>query len=358
MFDKTKVETALLGIIGLRQPSNPDYAIIDTPNLASTSGYYVTDISMAKVEFYKDSQDYEAISDADFNDLLRATQKSAITSVCNQVFQTQDFRDRNLFYKYPNNNTDAETLNDGFVGWQICVTKEKNVAFEITRVILDFQSNYDNDITLQLYNTGDPNPIQSKVITITEQHQEEVLNWVVDNSGDTYKGNYYLGYIKSATTPVPFKRNYQSSSSISRIEGLVIESTKVDGHTGNVLFDLDSTEGLSENIGINPDVIVYNDYTDFIKQNKGLFGRAIQIDMAIKMMNVISSSLRVNKHERMAAAKVRIVQDINGIDADNGKLKIFGLRAQLLGEISMIKKEVEKLRVGYFGGRIKVATRS
>lgn len=356
MFDKTKVETALLGIVGLNQPNNPDYAIIDTPNLASTSGYYVTDISMAKIEFFKDSQDYEAISNTDFNDLLRTIQKSAITSVCNQVFQTQDFRDRNLFYKRPNNNAEAETLNDGFVGWEICVTKEKNVAFEITRVILDFQGNF-GDIILQLYNTGNPNPIQSKDITITKQHQEEVLNWVVDNSGDTYKGNYYLGYVKSASTPIPFKRNYQSSKILSKIEGLRIDPMKVDGHTGNVLFNLDDTEGLSENIGVNPDVIVYNDYTDFIKQNKGLFGRAIQIDMAIKMMNVISSSLRVNKHERMAAAKVRIVQDINGIDADNGKLKIFGLRTQLFGEIAMIKKEVEKLRLGYFGGRIKVATR-
>lgn len=356
MFDKTKVETALLGIVGLRQPNNPDYAVIDTANLTSTSGYFTTDLSMAKIEFFKDSQDYEAISDPDFNELLRTTQKSAITSVCNQVFQTEDFRDRNVFYRHANNNVDPETLNDGFVGWQIEVTKEKNVAFEITRVILDFESNF-NDITLQLFNSGDPNPIQSQDITITEQHQEEVLNWVIDNSGDTYKGEFYLGYVKSATTPIPFKRNYNNANIISNIGGIRITSIEVTGHTGALLFDLDDTDGLSENIGINPDMLVRDDYTDFIKQNKSLFGRAIQIDMAIKMMNVISSSLRVNKHERMAAAKVRIVQDIGGIDADNGKLKILGLADQLLGEISMIKKEIEKLRLGYFGGRIKVATK-
>ena len=357
MFDNTKVEAALVGIVGLNQPNNPDYAVLDAANQASTSGLFVTDISMAKIEFYKDSQDYEAISDADFNDLLRTTQKSAITSVCNQVFNTEDFRDRNVLYKHATNNISPETLTDGFVGYEIQVTREKNVAFEITRVILDFQGNYPNDITLQLYNTGDPNPIRSKVISITEQHQEEVLNWVVDNSGDTYKGDYYLGYVKSAATPTPFKRDYNNSNVISGIDGLIICPVEFKGHAGATIFDLDDKDGLSENIGVNPDIIVYDDYTDFIKQNRGLFGRAIQIDMAIKMMNVISSSLRVNKHERIAAAKVRIVQDIDGVDADNGKLKILGLRAQLLGEIATIKKEVEKLRLGYFGGRIKVATK-
>jgi hypothetical protein len=359
MFDKAIVENALVGIVGVSNPNNPDYAIIDVANQASTSGYIVTDIALAKVEYLKDSQDYEAISDEDFNELIRTLQKSAISSVCNQVFQTEEFRDRAPFYKHATNNVDAETLDDGFVGWELNVTREKNVAFEITRVILDFQGNFPNDITLQLYNTGDPSPIKSLLVNITEQHQEQVLNWVVDNSGDTYKGDYYLGYVKSATTPIPFKRNYQSSDIISKIDGLTIQPRQVKGHAGSVIFDLNATEGLSENIGVNPDVIIYDDYTDFIKQNRRLLGRAIQLDMAIKMMNVTASSLRVNLSQRIGKdIRVEIFQAIDGIDADGGKLKIIGLRGQLIGEIAMIKKEIEKLRQGYFGGRIMVATRT
>jgi hypothetical protein len=355
MFDKTKVETAYLGIVGINNPSNPEYAIIDTANQSSTSGYMVNDISLAKIEFFKDSQDYEGISDVNFNDLLRTIQKSSITSVCNQVFNTEDFRDRNVLYKHATNNINPETLIDGFVGYEIKVTREKNVAFEITRVILDFQGNYPNDITLQLYNTGDPNPIESKVITISEQHQEVVLNWVVDNSGDTYKGNYYLGYIKSASTPIPFKRNYNNANILSIVDGLRINPVKVVGHTGSILFDLDNTEGLSENIGVNPDITVYDDYTDFIKQNRSLFGRAIQLEMAIRMIQESFSSLRVNRNNRISDEKV--VQVIDGVEAENGKLKILGLRPRLFSEITMIKKEVEKLRLGYFGGRIKVVTK-
>jgi hypothetical protein len=359
MFDKTIVEDTLVGIVGVEQPNNPDYAIIDIANLASTSGYFVTEFPLVKIEFFKEAQDYIDITDADFNDLLRTTQKSAITSVCNQVFQTEDFIDRGLFYKNATNNVDAETLTDGFVNWEINVTKEKNIAFEITRVILDFESNFPNDIILQLYNTGDPNPIQSKTINITEKHQEEVLNWAVDNSGDTYKGDYYLGYIKSATTPVPYKRNYHNANIISKIDGLTIQSMQVTGHTGNEIFDLNDTEGLSENIGVNPDVIVYNDYTDFIKQNRRLFGRAIQLDMAIKMINVSAYSIRVNKDERISdSLQVKMFQAVNGVDAAEGRLKVKGLNEKLIGELTMIKTEVEKLRHGYFGGRVMVYTRT
>ncbi len=357
MFNTTKVENDLVGIVGLRQPNNPDYAVLDAANIASRSGYFVTDITLAKVEFYKDSQDYEGISDVDFNTLLVELQKRAISSVCNLVFTQEDFQDRNLFYKNANNNVDAEVLDDGFVGWRIDVKKEKNVAFEITRVILDFQGNTPNDITLVLYNTGDPNPIQSKVITISEQHQVEELGWVVDNSGDTYKGDYYLGYNKTATTPIPFKRGYNNANVISSIEGLTITPTQVKGHATSTLFDLDDKEGLSENIGVNPDVLVYDDYTDFIKQNQRLFARGIQLDMGIKMLQQSLSSARVNRNERIGEQHaVRVLQTIDGVRTDSGKLTVIGLREQLNSELSSIRMEVTKLRKGYFGGRIMTST--
>ncbi len=357
MFNKTTVENSLFGIVGAEQPLNPDYAIIDVANQGSTSGYLVTDLPMVKVEYYKDTQDYEALTDAEFNTLLTKKQKTAITSICNQVFSTEDFRDRNLFYRNANNNVEAEVLNDGFVGFKIEVTPEKSVAFEITRVILDFQGNYGNDIVLQLYNSGDPNPIQSQTITITEQHQVEELNWVVDNSGDTYKGEYYLGYIKSATTPIPFKREYNGSNILSTIESLAIRGIEVPNHTGNVLFDLEDVDGLGENTGLNPDVFTYDDYTDFIIHNKRLFARAIQLEMGINMLQEASASLRVNRNQRSNEDDVvAMIQTLEGIDAGNGKLRAVGLVEKLASEITQIKVEAEKLRKGYLGGRIMVNT--
>ncbi len=348
----------MVGIVGVRQPLNPDYDIIDAANLLSGSNYFVTDIPHVKIEFFKDAQDYEAITDPEFNDLLRTVQKSAITDVCNMVFNTEAFQDRNPVYSSPNNNVEAEALTDGFVCFYIRVKKEKNFAFKITRVILDFKDTF-GDIELQLYNTGDPNPIQTKTITISEQHQVEQLDWVVDNSDDTYKGDYYLGYVKSGTTPVPFKRNYRNSNAISNIEGLRIETRQVKGHTGNVLFDLDSVEGMSENIGVNPDIVTYDDYTDFILQNKSLFAPAINLKMGILILNTSTSSLRVNRNKDINSADTeRMLQTLNGVDIGNGKLRVPSLGSQLTSAIDSIQTEILKLRTGFLGGRIMVGTRN
>jgi len=357
MFNKTIVADDLVGIVGVENPLDPNYSIIDTANQASTSGYFVTEIPLAKVQYFKESQDYEAITDVEFNDLLRDVQKTAIVSVCNQIFTEEDFIDRNLFYTNANNNISPETLTDGFVGWRIDVTKEKNVAFEITRVILDFESNF-GDITLQLYNTGSPTPIKSQVITISQQHQEVILNWVVDNSGNTYKGDYYLGYVKDGTTPIPFKREYQNANVITCIDRIGVRAIQFKGHTGATIFDLEDEEGLTENIGINPDLLVYNDYTDFIKSNRGLLGKAVQLDMAIKMMNTTLSSLRVNRSQRISdEIIVRMLQEINGSNVEGGKLVVISLRDQLLSEITRVRQEVRKLKKGYLGGPIMVATK-
>jgi len=354
MFNKTKVEDSLVGIVGLRQPLNPTYSVLDTANLTSSSGYFVTDLEYVKTEYIKDAQDFEAITDLDFNILLRNKQKSAIANVCNLVFTSEDFIDRNVFYANANNNTEAETLPDGFVGFKIQVAQEKNIAFEIPRIILDFQSQF-SAFTLYLFNTGDPNPLESKVITITEQHQTEELGWVVDNTNDAYKGDYYIGYIKDVNSPIPFKRNYQAANNISSIKNIGITRVKIEGHTGATLWDLQTEDGMSENTGLNPDLMVFDDYTDFIIQNQRLFARAIQLDMGIGMMTESIASLRSNRNTRVSEQGiVAMVQNLDGVDT-NG-FKIAGLRPTLAGAIKTIKLEIEKLRGSFIPSRLQTIT--
>ena len=72
MFSVTKM-AGLYGAVGVRQPFNAAYAIIDAANQVSRSGLFVTDNPICKVEFLKDSQDYNDITDADFNLLSRTS---------------------------------------------------------------------------------------------------------------------------------------------------------------------------------------------------------------------------------------------------------------------------------------------
>lgn len=344
MINITKIQTALSGLVGFKQPYNPDYAIVDSTNQASSSGYYVTDNPYAKIEYIKDNQDYLDISTTDFNLLLSDIKNSSISNVCNQVFSDYDFIDRTLLFKNASNKVEVEILPTGFVGYRIRVTSQKNVAFKISRVLLDFQGT--GSFTLLLWNTAKKAAIQSKVITITTDHQEVTLDWIVDNTDTTYKGEYYIGYISNSLTVTPYKRDWNAGNVLSSPTYLEVERVKVPNHLTNTLFDLDDVDGLSEDSGLNLDITVYEDYTDFIINNKMLFARAIQINGIIGCIQLYLSSLRSNSNQAQSSQLYeKLMIELKGT-ANESTVKVIGLENQLLGEVASIRTEVSKLKKG------------
>jgi len=339
-----KIQTALLGVVGFKQPYNPSYAIVDSANQLSSSGYFVTDNPYAKIEYIKDNQDYLSISNGDFNLFLNDLKKSAISNVCNQVFNEFDFIDRSLLYKNASNKIDVETLPTGFVGYRINVSNERNVAFKINRVLLDFQGT--GTFTLLLWNTAKKTAIQTKAITITSDHQEVILDWEINNSDTTYKGDYYIGYINSALTVSPYKRDWNAGNVLSQLNYLFIQPVKVINHTTTTLFDLDDVDGLSESNGLNFDITVYDDFTDFVINNKMLFARAIQLDAIIGCIQLYLSSLRSNSNQSQSAQLYeKLMIELKGT-ANESTVKVIGLENQLLGEIASIRTEIGKLKKG------------
>lgn len=353
MVNINKIQSNLVGLVGFKQPYNPNYAILDTDNILSESGYFVTDNPFVKIEYIKDNQDYLNITDEDFNALIVDLKKTAITDVVNQVFSDYDFIDRSLLFKNASNKVDTETLPIGFVGYKIQVSTKKNIAFKINRVLLDFAE--ECTIELLLFNTSKKEPIQQKTIDVLFTHQEEVLNWVVDNSNDTYKGDYYLGYI-STNLIKPYKREWQSANILTNPTYLNIERVCVDNHSTNKLFNLDLVDGLSEDSGLNLDISVFEDFTDFVLNNKMLFARAMQLSCVIKCVNLYLSSLRLNANNTTSNQLYqKIMVELEG--TDNEVIKSKGLRSQLLTEITSIKNEIQKLQKGFFKtGQIMVQT--
>lgn len=350
MFKATKIATGLLGIVGFRQPYNPTYAILDADNILSDSGLYVNDNPYAKIEFIKDNQDYKDISDEDFNLLLKDMQKSSIISVCNQVFNEFDFIDRNVIYKNASNKTEVETLPNGFVGYKIKVSSAKNTAFNINRVILDFDGTGTFD--LLLFNTGKKDALLTKTITIASDNQVEELNWELDNTNTTYKGDYYIGYVTDGITVTPFKREWNNANLMSNFKELCLEKVYVTNHTSNELFDLTLVNGLSKDTGLNLDISVYDDYTDFILNNKMLFAKAISLEFTIRCLQMYVSSLRSNGNERKAQELYqKIMVEIEGTKGSDSLISVTGLREQVLGEISQLKQEVKKLKTGILKSR-------
>jgi len=139
MFDVSKIKDSLSGLVGFKQPFNPDYAIIDADNQLSESGYYVNSNPFAKIEFIKDCQDYRSISDANFNIVLKDIIEDSVVNTVNQVFDESSYIDRQVLYKNALNKNETEILPNGFVGYKIEVDDTKSIAFKITRLFLDFE---------------------------------------------------------------------------------------------------------------------------------------------------------------------------------------------------------------------------
>ena len=357
MFNVTNIRANFYGVVGFRQPLNPEFAILDAANQISRSGYLVTDNPFVKIESIIANVDYKDLSDAEFNTILKNMQEESITNVCGKVFSGTDYIDRQVLYPFAQNKVNTETLAQGLITHKIGVSIKKNIAFEISRILLDFEGA--GDIELMLFNTSDEDPIFTKTITIASTHQEEVLNWKVDNSGDTYKGEYYLGYRTNAAaigTLKPYKRDYEQSNVVSNITYLNIEKQMFVGHATNKLPDLTTEESYDEASGLNPDITVYEDYTDLIKQNEMLFARAINLDLQISCLGQYQASLRSNKDQRNAdRVSVRVTQEIEGQSGD-GLVTITGLRPQLIRSISKIAEEIDRIKKGYFGDRAKIDT--
>lgn len=353
MFDVTKIQTGLTGLVGIRQPLDPTYAILDATNLASRSGLYLDDIPNFKLKYYIDTQDYAAASNVDMNNHLRTIQDSAIVNVCNAVFGKESYIDRGFLYSHAMNRINVDTgLLNGFVGFKIKPSMTKNVAFKITRVRLEFQGA--GDITLVLFNSALNVPMQTKTVTISQNTQLETLNWVVSNSDGDYKGEYYFGYIYDGTLQ-PFKRDYENSNIQNVYKEMSVEKVYVENGDAVNLFDLSQVHGLSQNTGLNPDITVYDDFTDMILQNEHLFAKAVQLSWVIDIMNRYVNSTRSNRNERLSKEQLMLIQAIEGTKPD-APIKVTGLR-QLLGwELKSVRKEIKDLQRGYFGGQIKVGT--
>lgn len=354
MFNPTKIKE-LHGIVGLEQPFDPEYAILDADNLVSRSGYLsnLSSNPYAKIRFIKNAQDYAEISDMDFNKLIKGIQQASILEACNSIFNKPDFRERNLVYQYPLNKVNTTSLQAGFVCDKIKVTKDNNIGFNISRVILDFKGT--GDITLQLYSSQQQDPLFSQLITITGTSQEEALNWEVNNDGVNYKAEYYLGYISNASL-TPFKRDYERSSIVSCFTDLDITQVQFKGHVTNVIPNLTTDDGLSDYNGINADISVYDDYTDLILREEKLLAKVIDLQFQINLMRIYLGSVRSNGDQRKSNdLYVQIMTFIEGTGKDVVP-KVVGIKSKLLSEITSIRKHIIKGKTGLFGGALMQTT--
>ena len=90
MYNIPAIKTNLFGEVGWRQPLETEFAIIDAPNLISSSGLIFQDFhSLVTIENLKNVIP-ESLSDVDFNTFISDMQKGAIAKVVQNIFQKKN----------------------------------------------------------------------------------------------------------------------------------------------------------------------------------------------------------------------------------------------------------------------------
>lgn len=355
MFDVNLIKQEFKGLVGFRQPANPKFAILDSENLESKSGLYVTDNPYAKIEYVVANVDYERATVTQINQILKRMLETSAVNICSQVFIDDDFIDRNQVYTNTQNKVDEIELPTGFVGYRINIHDNKNIAIRINRIILEMVEA--GMLDLLVFNSNKKEPIKTVTINFEAFYHAQTLDIILNDLG-FHKGSFFIGFINT-TAIKTYKKNYYDSIQMNNIEHLSIQNNIVENHTDAMLFDLNNTKELSEYVGFNLDITVIDDYTDFIVTNKFLFARAIYLDAIIATMNICAATLRSNSDERSANELYgRIMTEIEGTRPDDNVISVKGLRPQMIYEISQIREQLVKLKGGFFGRGYFVDTQS
>jgi len=327
----------LLGLVAFRQPTLSGYGILDSDNIASSSGLYVDDVSgLLTVKNLKQTQEDPDISDAEFNTFLKNRMKSSFVTLTSSIFGEGDLVENNVLYPYENDWIDANKLTNAtdFVGFEIDPAKTKNLAIVINKVMLEF-SDADSVKVLLFHSSQNALQDSDTVTTVAKSAKHTSVKYNLPAFNSVAGGKWYIGYLRSGLTAQAYDRDYHSAKYDHRFRTFDIRPIQVAGWDAETLFDVNDIEYVDETWGMNFDITVYKDYTSLIVENANRFARGLQLQVAADLLNLLATSARSNRDERNVKAEALF--ELNGNRANPDIPQTVGILKQLKDEISKLK---------------------
>lgn len=340
MIQVDKINTAFFSdseshLIGYRQDLDPEFDIVDANNITSTSGEFFQDFSpLVTIPNIHQNQQYAAISDDDFNTLLRTLSKAATIKVLREVFSDMDYVENKILYPFENIWTNTIDNTTSFVGYEINIAKRKDFLTTLNQVFTSF--NGVDTVKLLVFHSSKDALIHSQEVTTVENSDvATVVDW--DFSPTEFAGGkFYIGYLRSGLTSKAINREWDSSNIRNCYKTLGIRPIIIDGWDQETLFDVDDIEYEDETYGLNFDITTWKDYTNVIIQNKNKFVKAIGLQLAVDVLDLILKSTRSNKNERQMSTNVLLERD-GIIDASKDATRVDAIIPRLRREIKSLK---------------------
>lgn len=313
MINNKLIQDNLLGLVGFRTSYDPNTPNLNTVNTESESGLYFNNISnFVSVKNIYDTQEYADISENDFNSYLTNEINEVILSLVKSVIMEQSHTYESCaMFPYEQDFSSVNSPGTGFVGVKIKPNTNKSVMLKIGSIAASFNaastfyiyvfSSELRDRANYLY--------RQQVTTSANKAVKYNVNWDLSLSNESLRttstnnynnlgGAYYIGYYEDDLSGASaYKRDFEASPVFKQPYNTWMEFGRylLDGEKINPK----NYDGLSDPYGLNLEYLVTTDFTSQIIQNKHLFARGIQLQMAERVINNILTTSRQNDHTRI-----------------------------------------------------------
>lgn len=340
-------------------------------SIVSTKGNFYMALHNNALAVDIDNKDSWAIVDA-FSLWLENKVKSSIVKVVNR-FCTEKINDGTLktlcedkaLFENTGRIVDTVANRNRLVGFEIVPIRSNGVTIKINRIGLQFTK--PGIYTLYLMHSSSFEPIQ----IITVQKNIKGFEWIdTPNLFLPYKGqetdaggSWYLCYKQSElpNDSLAIKKDKDWSkgpcNSCSRKEFMawqawskyleihpfyISEESAEDIDGSTILWDIaNNVYTYDNNYGINLDITVCCDITDFIIEKRAMFQSVLMKQVAVDMLRELAynANVRTNRHT-INASRTDILYEIDG---DSSSMKKSGLNYQLDEAFRAINIEVRGL---------------
>lgn len=245
--------------------------------------------------------------------------------------------------------TDTDPDRGNLVGMEINVVRSKGVTLTINKIGAQFTAA--GTYKLYLYHSGKSEPVREITVTKTmpntmEWFKVEDLNLTYEGSDRDSGGSWYVCYRQSELpegalsvrkdrdwSKAPCgdcnRRDYEAWSAWSKymeVHPFYVNEERLPGD-GSLWDIADNLYRYDTNFGLNLDVTVSCDATEFIIKERSQFADVVLKQMAVSLLRefLYNPSARINRNA-VNASKPEIMYDLDGSDSNFGPS---GLTAQL-----------------------------
>jgi hypothetical protein len=225
-------------------------------------------------------------------------------------------------------------LTAGFVGLELNVLQNQNATVTINNIITEFEGT--GTITLYLFSSEKKTPIQTKTITVTDgTAAATALNWNLTEHKNI-GGNYFIGYLTTGLTLKPLSRDTGNSYFRNHYQNISARNIKVEGVTDAEVFEIEDIDYRNETYGLNLDISVQTDYTDYVIDNKLSLIDLLRYQFQADILKMFISSTRSNDDERLIMK--RSVRELEGVLTEQGNVYSQGIFRKLENEAKEVYK--------------------